>query len=448
MADQSNFQISRERLEFYYSIVLLIFIPSLLAFNTLWLSNATKRNMDIELRRKANLANEIIGQALRETLPDQAQTQNLIMETTEKSTEIKELMILIPATGKEGYLVLASSDPKLQNEVRRDVQSTLVWTEREPIASLVLATFPGQASQRAWKVITPLLDEQGEPQALMDMSVSLADVDSLTTSTFRQSLIILISTILAILLLLVNHFRLVGYAVLLQKMKALDQLKNDFISVATHELKSPMTIIKGYISMVMQGDSGQINNEVKQNLQLAYEQTDRLNHLVTDLLDVSRLEQGRTKFEFKPVDLKALIQGLVSEYTKKAQDKGLTLEYQSPADLPMVTLDVDRVREIFTNLIDNAIKYTEKGKVTVSHQIEGQELKTVVADSGIGISAAEREKLFQRFYRVRNDKTANISGTGLGLWIIKQYIEKMGGRISLDSIEGSGSQFSVVFPIK
>ena len=115
-------------------------------------------------------------------------------------------------------------------------------------------------------------------------------------------------------------------------------------------------------------------------------------------------------------------------------------------DLPTIWADPGRIQEIFTNLIDNAIKYSERGEVRVEHKIDGNHLVTLVSDDGLGMSVEAQKKLFQRFYRVKTDKTATISGTGLGLWIIKQYIEAMKGSIALNSEEGKGTTFTVSFP--
>lgn len=162
------------------------------------------------------------------------------------------------------------------------------------------------------------------------------------------------------------------------------------------------------------------------------------------MLNVSRIEQGRIKYDMTEVKINEIISNIVNLYTEKAVEKGLKFDYQN-SDLPPVWADAGRIQEIFTNLIDNAIKYSEKGEVKVSHRIEGNKIITEVADSGIGMSAEAQKKLFQRFYRVKTDKTASISGTGLGLWIIKQYIESMGGSIEVESKEGEGTKFNVVF---
>jgi signal transduction histidine kinase len=186
--------------------------------------------------------------------------------------------------------------------------------------------------------------------------------------------------------------------------------------------------------------------KINEMLTIAFNQTDRLNHLVTDLLDVSRLEQGRTKYSMEKVDLKAIIEPMLAVYTAKAEAKKLKLDYQPPTDLPIASADPNRVSEVFTNLIDNAIKYSRTGTVTVSHAFDATTVTTTVADTGIGMTPDEQARLFQRFYRARNTETADIEGTGLGLWIIHQYIDHMGGTITLDSEKGVGTKFIVTLP--
>lgn len=243
--------------------------------------------------------------------------------------------------------------------------------------------------------------------------------------------------------MLINHFRFVQYAELFRQQKELDQMKDDFISIATHELKAPMTVIKGYLSMVLES---KLADDTRGMVKIAFDQTDRLGRLVADLLDVSRLEQGRTKFNLASVGLPATIAPMMGVFEVKAKDKNLGLHYQPPADLPNVTADPDRLSEIFTNLIDNAIKYSQTGTVTVQHTVTPSYIETSVTDTGIGMTPDEQSRLFQRFYRAKNADTNNIPGTGLGLWIIKQYIEHMGGTITVQSQKGHGSTFTVSLP--
>jgi signal transduction histidine kinase len=190
---------------------------------------------------------------------------------------------------------------------------------------------------------------------------------------------------------------------------------------------------------------GNLAKEPRDMVQIAFDQTDRLGRLVTDLLDVSRIEQGRTKYNIASIDLSRTIGPMMTTFEVKAADKHLKLQYQPP-DLPAVAADPDRVTEIFTNLIDNAIKYSRQGAVVVKHQATPAAVITTVSDTGIGMTPDEQSRLFQRFYRARNTDTQDIPGTGLGLWIIKQYIEHMGGTITVQSEKGKGTSFIVALP--
>ncbi|HSX01049.1 MAG TPA: HAMP domain-containing sensor histidine kinase, partial [Candidatus Saccharimonas sp.] len=298
---------------------------------------------------------------------------------------------------------------------------------------------------REWLVATPVTGASGSPVAVSVMRVSLQQSDELIGTTLRDAFIILGIVLIVIIALLLHHFRFVQYAELFRKEKELEQMKDDFISVATHELKSPMSVIKGYLSMAL---DLKMDDQVREMVKIGYDQTERLNHLVTDLLDVSRLEQGRTKYTITKVNLAEVIRPMVDTlYKAKAAEKQLGLTYEPPADLPAVSADADRVSEIFTNLIDNAIKYSRTGTVTVTHEVTPTAVVTTVTDTGIGMTPDEQGRLFQRFYRARNADTAEISGTGLGLWIIRQYIEHMGGTIVVRSEKGKGSQFMVTLPL-
>jgi len=265
-----------------------------------------------------------------------------------------------------------------------------------------------------------------------------------------------------------------------------EQMKQELISIATHELRTPITGIKGYLDMILAGDTGELNAETKETLQETAGITQKLADLVDDLLNVGRIEQGR--IEVKPVamDLAKLISDVIKEISIQAKQKNLELvmlnaseassanadisnksrdSSASPQnDKIMVKADPDRTRQVLINLIGNAIKYTEKGSVTVSignssrvtsnnnnysssgNEKSGQVI-THVQDTGLGMSKEGQEKLFSKFYRVKTEKTRSITGTGLGLWITKQIVELMGGKIWVESVEGKGSTFSFSLPI-
>jgi len=437
-------KLSQQQKELAYSLFLIVLIPAGVIGSTIWLTSRIKTNFDEELRQKANLAAEVfdvsVSGALTTNTTANAATslQSLIDQTRPSAPELDLLSVSIPSG--TGYKIIASSDSAKSGSADTAIQTQVAGSKLAPVASLIAA---GESGDREWLVASPVTDHTGHLVAITSVRVPLATSDALMNTTLRNSFIVLSVLLVVIILLLLNHFRFVQYAELFRKQKELDQMKDDFISIATHELKAPMTLIKGYISMVLEM---QLAKEAHDQLQIAFDQTDRLGRLVTDLLDVSRIEQGRTKYNLSSINLPSVIQPMMLNFEIKAKAKVLKLDYQPQPDLPAVLSDPDRVSEIFTNLIDNAIKYSRTGTVAITHLVEPAAVTTIVADTGIGMTPDEQGRLFQRFYRARNDETKEIAGTGLGLWIIKQYIEHMGGTIRVESEKGKGTRFLVNLP--
>ena len=414
-----------------------------MVFNTVWLSRSIRADFDTEMRRKADLASQVFGISIKQNLSSQPELQTALEDIIASSDES---IINTSVAVQEGsaYRILASNDTSLINASINDVQFSQAMTFNNSVSSLVSNT--ADASVRAWRTVTPITDSDGKIIALSSVDISSAKSDELINKTLRQSFIVLIVTVFVVALLLANHFRFVEYAQLTKKLEEADRLKTDFLSVASHELKAPMSIIKGYISNVLDGTLGEVSDQIKDNLKIAFAQTDRLNNLVADLLNVSRIEQGEISFDIKAIEVTSVINPIIEQYRSKAKDKNIELNYEQPKEALYIQADQGRYQEIMTNLIDNAIKYSLKGVVTVRHESDNKTVKTRVRDNGIGLSAEERSNLFQRFYRARNEQTKDIGGTGLGLWIIKQYTQKMGGKIYADSLEGEGSEFTVELP--
>ncbi len=435
----------KENFQFIYSLVLIIFIPVAIVANTLWGIHNTQKNMDAELQRKATLAEEVFAGAVADSLDNDAAIQTKINQINKNSTEFREITVLRPQ--EDGFLVVASSDAKNLGLIYKSLQNTIAWVEDKSIAALASDT---QVSppERYWVVITPLKNTSGQAQAIVNMQVSLKDIDVLTRKTLSQSLIILVITVFFVLLLLVNHFRFFEYAVLFKRLKEVDKMKDDFISIASHELKTPMAAIKGYLSMILEGVVGKVDTKAKEHVEKAFANVKRLDILVNELLDVSRLEQGRVQFDMQPVDPAKVISEVVDELKVKADEKKLTANYQALGEpRAKIFVDPDRLAQVLDNLIGNAIKYTFKGGVQIFHQIDQENLKTIIKDTGIGMSPEDRKRLFEKFYRIQNEKTMDVPGTGLGLWITRELIHRMNGEIYVDSMENVGSQFTIVFPL-
>jgi signal transduction histidine kinase len=233
-----------------------------------------------------------------------------------------------------------------------------------------------------------------------------------------------------------------------EKLRKIDQAKSEFISIASHQLRTPLTVIKGYISMIIDGTFGPMNPKIKDSLVRVESSNERLIKLVEDLLNVSRIESGRLKYNFERKQLEDLVASVCDELKENARRKGLNFEYFPPKQkLPPVVMDEEKLRQAIMNLIDNSIKYTAKGIVTVMLKKQENGILFCVSDTGIGVRAEDIPNLFKKFSRGTGTSLIHTEGTGLGLFVVKQMIEAHGGRTWLESAgEGRGSKFYFVIP--
>jgi len=232
------------------------------------------------------------------------------------------------------------------------------------------------------------------------------------------------------------------------KLKSLDKLKTEFLSLASHQLRSPLTAIKGYASMLIEGSYGKLAVKSAEPVKRIYISAQGLANIVEDLLNVSKIEQGGMKYEFMPTDLSVVVTNLFNEMQIPAQSKHivLTLDMQKYDEF-MTTADPTKIKQVFLNLVDNSIKYTpDGGTVTIALTREGDNIIFTVTDNGMGISPETKEKLFEKFSRGEGGKI-NTGGSGLGLYLAKQIAIAHKGDIDIQSDGlGKGSTFKVHLP--
>lgn len=230
------------------------------------------------------------------------------------------------------------------------------------------------------------------------------------------------------------------------KAKEVEQLQNDFVSIVSHELRGPLTAIKGFVqTLILKGE--QLPSETRRDfLTTINDQADRLNQLVEDLLNVSRIESRRLHMRISEVDVEALCRKLIDQFRAKWEHRDIQID--ADPNLPLVQADEKKLDEILVNLIDNAVKYSpEGGTVKVSMIPHEDSLQVSVEDSGIGIAPDEAARLFEKFHRIASPETRDIGGTGLGLYIVKNLVEAHGGRIFVSSASGVGSTFTFSLPV-
>lgn len=232
--------------------------------------------------------------------------------------------------------------------------------------------------------------------------------------------------------------------------KMIEKMKTEFVSIAAHQLRTPLSAIKWTLRMVLDGDFGPITEEQRDFMEKTYKSNERMITLINDLLDVTRIEEGR--YLYRPIltDIESVVQFVINSYKEEIEKRKIKFEFKKlKKRLPRVMLDVEKMRLAIQNLLDNAIRYTPSGgQVTISLKSGKKEIECSVKDTGVGIPKDQQERIFTKFFRGANVLRMETEGTGLGLFITKNIIEAHGGKIWFESKEGKGTTFYFTLPVK
>ncbi|KKP56134.1 MAG: Histidine kinase [Parcubacteria group bacterium GW2011_GWB1_35_5] len=232
-----------------------------------------------------------------------------------------------------------------------------------------------------------------------------------------------------------------------EKLKELDQLKSEFLSLATHQIRAPLTAIKGYSSMLLEGDFGVLPQKATDSVQTIMKSCQNLIKIVEDFLNISRIEQGRMVYEKSIFDIKEIVQEVIKEIKPNIDKAGLSLDLNIPVEKINVNADRNKIKQVIGNIVDNSIKYTPHGQINISVFLDGEKVKIAVKDSGTGIDPSEINKLFAKFSRTKEANKTSVTGTGLGLYVAKKIIEAHRGDIKIYSEGvGKGSTFTIELP--
>jgi len=234
------------------------------------------------------------------------------------------------------------------------------------------------------------------------------------------------------------------------KLRELDQLKSEFLSFATHQIRAPLTAIDGYASMLLEGDFGKLPDSAKKSVSIIDESSRSLIGMVNEFLDISRIEQGRMKYEKLDIDLAKLVQATVDELRPNAEGKGLKYTYENKLKAKaLIEADQTKLKQVIANIIDNSIKYTISGQILILLTEDSGVAKISIRDTGVGIDKTEISNLFSKFGRAKDANKVNVTGTGLGLYIAREIARAHGGDIKVASDgKGKGSTFEISIPLK
>lgn len=434
--------LARNNPQIIYTIFLMIVIP--LAFFT-----SGQRFLDASNSNQERLEKESIGRMqdafvaiAPEKMNDSEFLNALIVKLKKENDSIEEFVV----TKKENtdIIVLASLDKSTIGSI--DTISDPIYKKFESLTKESSVIFPTVMNgQRHWRAYRAIVDNSGTTVGFLLTDISMQQIDNLAAQSVWNAYIFLAFILFVILMLLIRQARIVDYTVLYRRLKEVDQMKDDFVSMAAHELRTPLAIIRGYVDLLK--DIKNLEEKDRENLRRIDVSAKGLNALIGDILDVSRLEQGRMTFQFEDIDMNSTLVAITESFQTIAKDKGLVLSYSGGESIPKVLADKERLRQVLTNIIGNAVKYTPSGSVNVrlSFELLKKKVYVRVSDTGLGISAEDQKRLFEKFFRVKSAETDTITGTGLGLWITRQIILSMKGSVSVESIKGKGTDFIISF---
>ncbi len=347
------------------------------------------------------------GDSIRNSLEQSGEAYHVIHET-----DLKEGLERIAGVGVD--LVLLDLDTADNGDVLAPLKQVLDRNAGVPVIVLSEADDPAAAAK----------------------AVSLGAQDYLVKGKINGGVIV----------------RVARYAVernrILSRLRELDQLKSEFLSTASHEMRTPLAIIREFTCLVRDGVAGPVNREQQDCLDATLRNCDRLTGLIEDLLDLSRIESGKLKLSRARTELAALLRQCQEDFLQRFESRGQDLVLQIDAGLPAALCDGDRIVQILINLVGNALKFTETGgRVTIAARRDGDFVRIDVADQGIGIAQEEQSRIFDAFVQVGRTDGPGARGTGLGLTISRSIVMQHGGTISVESEPGRGSRFSFTVPV-
>jgi signal transduction histidine kinase len=430
-----------------YSLFLIVFLPLVLWGNTIFVITSFEKNIDFVLQEKALTIENILGEFISEKISESEFLQEQVNKISKQVPEISDLQIIVYQDGK--FKIIASQEQeKIAKEIS-DPSLTLAWHQEQDIAHLV-----GSKGERFWKTAKLLKNENGEKIALICLKLSLKNADLWIARVAQISYIVAMIAIFLVLFLIFHHTRLFQYLKLSKELQEIDKIRESFFRMAIHELQSPITNIRAYIECLKEEIGDKILVERKEDLERVSISAKSLSELIYDILKVIKIEHQVLDLTSEDIFPSAIIAEIIDSIKTRIENKGIVFNYQikkqgEKADW-VIKVNINRFREILTNLIENAIKYTNKGKIEIEEWIEESKKKYYfsIKDTGIGISGEEQQNLFEKFYRIKNKETSGIPGTGLGLWIVKNLCQKMQGDITVESIKNIGTKFTISFPLK
>lgn len=422
------------------TVMLILVIPVAFIMSSQQFLVAARDNQERLEKDRIGIMHDLFASYIRATNFNTEMIQTEIDHIVSLNPDITEF-ILAHEEGTD-IRILASNDSALRNTLVQNPQFFRI-SNTNPDESII-SPFANEGI-RYWQSIRLVRGSQQDDYYIY-LETSLERIDSLFASRIMHAYIWLIAILTVVLILVIRHVRLIDYAYLYSETKKANEMKDMFTNMIAHELRAPLTAMRGYASMIRERND--VVDEIRTHARKIEDSAERLVLIVNDLLDVARIHSGKLLVTKANTDIQKVISSVLEIMQSVAREKSITLSQEGMTASLYMSVDEKRLYQALTNLVSNSLKYTHTGSINVSVEDRSDRVEIRVKDTGMGISADNQKNLFAPFFRVGSAEVDQTVGTGLGMWITKQLIELMGGSIGVESIKGVGTHIVLTLPKK
>jgi signal transduction histidine kinase len=435
----TGFRYVKSHPQILFALMLLIVIPLLFLYTGQQFLEAGKTNQDRLQKDRIGMMQDSLALLLSATNFNTEQITHELEKFVAQNPDITDY-IIAQKTASGTVPLLAHDKSQIGKPVTDETlfQNAALRTDES-----IIFEYYDESNNRTWSAYRAVRTSDGEFY-FIETTISLATIDAVIAQRENAAYYSLAFVYLFLLALAYWHIKLTDYQYLYTEAQKAIETKDLFTNMIAHELRAPLTAIHGYAGILAEHFK---NDDTSHEQAVRIEDSaDRLITIVNDLLDVARIQSGKLALQTANVDISPIITTVVRELEVLASQKGSQVSAHLRENAHFAFVDGGRFEQVLTNIISNAIKYTEKGQIAVAVTEGRKTIEIRVQDTGMGISSEDQKKLFAPFFRVTNESMSTITGTGLGMWITKQLVELMGGTIGVESIKGVGTHIVVTLP--
>lgn len=416
------------------SLLLLIFVPLVFLYTGQQFLEAGRANQDSLYRERVGFLHDTLSIVVTLTKGDDKLLTDEVQKLTENNSDIS-VVAVFEARGNNVESIYTSDQKLLERleEIEPLLRSSAVHD-----STLI---FPVRVrDNRLWQAAR-VVETNSNFTYFIYTEHDLSSIDELLKTREQNAYASLLFIYAVMLLVVYWQIRSTDYRYLYQETKQANEMKDLFTNMIAHELRAPLTAIRGYASMLE--ESSKLSGTDKEHTNRIKTSSERLLTIVNDLLDVARIQSGKLTVELTSVNVSETVLAVRDELESMANEKKVKLVCEDFEAEHLAMVDSKRLHQALVNLVSNAIKYTEQGTIAIAIEEKSKEIELRIKDTGKGIAAEDQRKLFAPFFRVQSDDVSEITGTGLGMWITKRLINLMGGKVAVESIKGVGTHVVV-----